>query len=151
MHERIREILSSFKAERAELIPLLQKVQEELGYLPEESISEIARYLGVSENEVFGLASFYAQFRFTRPGEHIIKACLGTACYVRGGERLLETIETELQVRQGETTGDGKFSLARVACLGCCALAPVVVIDEIIYGRMNVRKVKKVLDMYRKD
>ena len=120
-------------------------MQQELGYLSEEAISEIARFLNLSENEVFGVASFYAQFRFTRPGEHSIKVCLGTACHVRGGERIMEAMERELGISAGETTGDYKFSLERVACFGSCALAPVMVIDNKVSGRMTPGKAKEIL------
>jgi NADH-quinone oxidoreductase subunit E len=124
LHEEFGEILSSFRKEREELIPILQKLQEKLGYLPEEAISEIADFLGIFENEVFGVASFYTVFRFFPPGEHIVKVCLGTACHVRGGEEILETMKRELGINPGDTTKDSKFSLERVACFGCCALLP---------------------------
>jgi len=142
---------SSFKGQREKLIPLLQKKQEKLSYLSEEAISEVANRVGMSESEVYGVASFYAQFRFTPPGEHVVKVCLGTACHVRGGENLLENVERELDVLCGGTSKDGKFSLERVACFGCCALAPVIVINNNVYGRMDVTKVNKILTGYRKD
>jgi len=150
MRKQIRDIVSQFKTDREELIPLLQKVQEKKGYLEEEAVSEIARYLGISENEIFGVASFYAQFRFTRPGEHTINVCLGTACHVRGGGGLFEAIERKLNVQRGDTTKDGKFSLEGIACFGCCALAPVMVVDKNVYGRMNFTKMKKILNEYKK-
>ena len=127
------------------MIPALQKIQEKQGYLSKKAISDVARRMNLSENDVYGVASFYAQFRFTRPGKQIIKVCLGTACHVRGGENLLETVERELNVHQGETTKDGQYSLERVACFGCCALAPVMVINNKVYGRMNNTKVRKIL------
>jgi NADH-quinone oxidoreductase subunit E len=134
--------------ERKRLIPLLQKEQAKHSYLSEEAISEIAYNTGISKNEIYGVASFYAQFRFTPPGEHIIKVCLGTACHVRGGGSLLESLERELDVHPGGTTKDGKFSLERVACFGCCALAPVIVIDNNVYSRLNTTKIKKILAEY---
>jgi NADH-quinone oxidoreductase subunit E len=103
----------------------------------------------MSESEVFGVASFYAQFYFTRRGRHTIKVCLGTACHVRGGERILEEVKRELGVESGGTTDDNRFSLERVACFGSCALAPVVVIDKDVYGRMSVSKAKEVLNQYQ--
>ena len=127
------------------MIPALQKIQEKQGYLSKKAISDVARKMNISENGIYGVASFYAQFRFTQPGRHIIKVCLGTACHVRGGENLLETVERELNVHQGETTKDGQYSLERVACFGCCALAPVMVINNKVYGRMNNTKVRKIL------
>jgi NADH:ubiquinone oxidoreductase subunit E len=147
--EELREILSSFRKEREELIPILQKLQEKLGYLPEEAISEIADFLGISENEVFGVASFYTVFRFVPPSEHIVKVCLGTACHVRGGEEILETVKRELGINSGETTNDSKFSLERVACFGCCALAPLMLVSKDLYARMTTEKVKKILNLYR--
>jgi len=123
-------------------------VQEELGYLPEETVSEIAYFLGVSESEVYGVASFYAQFRFTRQGDHTIKVCQGTACHVQGGPRILEAVERDLSIQSGETTEDYKFSLERVACFGSCALAPVMVVDKTVYGRMTTAKARKILAEY---
>ena len=145
MKKRLANILAQYKGEKGATIPVLQQVQQELGYLSEEAVSEVARFLNLSENEVFGVASFYAQFRFTRPGEHSIKVCLGTACHVRGGERIMEAMERELGIPSGETTGDYKFSLERVACFGSCALAPVMVIDNKVYGRMTPAKAKEIL------
>lgn len=149
MVEQLAEILNPYKGERGTLIPVLQKVQESFGYLSQETVSQIAKFLRVSESEIFGVASFYAQFRFTRPGEHSVKACLGTACHVRGGVRILETLQRELGVGPGGTTEDYKFSLERVACFGCCALAPVVVIDDRVHGRMTTTKAKEILEQYR--
>jgi len=143
------EILAPYKGERGALIPVLQRVQQRAGYISPEMVSLIAKYLKVSESEVFGVASFYAQFRFTRPGEHNIKVCLGTACHVRGGERILETVERELGVQTGGTTSDYKFSLERVACFGCCALAPVMVVDTEVYSTMTPTKIKEILNLYR--
>ncbi len=148
MRERLSPILAPYRGQRGALIPVLQKVQEELGYLPEEAVSEIAYFLGVSESEVYGVASFYAQFRFIRQGEHTIKVCQGTACHVRGGPRILEAVERELGIQSGETTEDYKFSLARVACFGSCALAPVLVVDKTVYGRMTTAKARKILAEY---
>jgi len=148
MRERLSPILAPYRGQRGALIPVLQKVQEELGYLPEEAISEIAFFLGVSESEVYGVASFYAQFRFIRQGEHTIKVCQGTACHVRGGPRILEAVEREISIQPGETTEDYKFSLERVACFGSCALAPVMVVGKTVYGRVTTAKARKILAEY---
>ena len=148
MREQLSQILAPYRGQRGALIPVLQKVQEELGYLPEEAISEIARFLGVSDSEVYGVASFYAQFRFIRQGEYIIRVCQGTACHVQGGRRILEIVEQEISIQPGETTEDYKFSLERVACFGSCALAPVMVMDKIVYGRMTTAKARKILAEY---
>jgi NADH-quinone oxidoreductase subunit E len=151
MKKRLANILAPHKGEKGATIPVLQQVQQELGYLSKEAISEIARFLNLSENEVFGVASFYAQFRFTRPGEHSVKVCLGTACHVRGGERMMEAMERELGIPSGGTTDDYKFGLERVACFGSCALAPVMVIDNKVYGRMTPGAAKEILASVRSE
>ena len=143
MRERLSPILAPYRGQREALIPALQKVQEELGYLPEEAILQIAHFLGLTESKIYGVASFYAQFRFERQGEHVIKVCQGTACHVRGGWRILQAVERELDIQPGGTTEDYKFSLERVACFGSCALAPVMVIDKSVYGRMTPEKAKR--------
>ena len=149
MQERLASVLAPYQGQKGATIPVLQKVQEELGYLSEEAISEVANFLGLSENEIYGVASFYAQFRFERQGEHVVKVCQGTACYVRGGRRILDTVKQELGIQPGETTEDYKFSLERVACFGACALAPVTVIDNTVYAKMTTTKVKQLLAQYR--
>ena len=149
MHEQLSPILAPYRGQRGALIPVLQRVQEELGYLPEEAISEIAFFFGQSENEVYGVATFYAQFRFERPGEHLIKVCQGTACYVQGAKRILAAVEDELHLPAGKTTTeDYKFSIERVACFGSCALAPVMVVDKTVYGRMTPAKARQTLAQY---
>jgi NADH-quinone oxidoreductase subunit E len=132
--------------EHSELVPVLQRAQAELGFLSPDTVRRIARWLKISENEVFGVATFYAQFRFTPPGRHRVRVCLGTACHVKGGVQMLQTLERRLGVEAGETTPDGEYDLERVACLGCCALAPVFTLDESIYGQMSVLKLQEILD-----
>lgn len=149
MQERLGQLLASLKVDTGAVIPLLQKVQETFGYLPQESIGQVARLLKMSESEIFGVATFYAQFRFTRPGDHTIKVCLGTACHVRGGSQIMETIERELDVKAGGTTKDFKFGLERVACFGSCALAPVLVVDDKVYGRLSTSKTKEIIAQYQ--
>lgn len=149
MHEQLSQVLAPYQGQRGATIPVLQKVQEKLGYLPEEAISEIANFLGQSTNEVYGVATFYAQFRFERQGEHVVRSCQGTACYVRGGRRILETVQHELGIQPGGTTEDYKFSLERVACFGSCALAPVMVVDKTVYGRMTTVKARQILAEYQ--
>jgi NADH-quinone oxidoreductase subunit E len=139
-------IENEFKGERADLIPVLQHIQKTYGYIPKESIHTISRWLKISENEIFGVATFYAQFRFTPPGKHHIKVCLGTACHVKGGEQMLEVLQRRLEIRPGETTADGEYDLDRVACLGCCALAPVVNLDNKIFAQMSVLKLQGILN-----
>ncbi len=151
MHDDLSDVFAAFSRERKYLIPILQKVQEKMGYLPEEAISEVARFLRLSKNEVFGVASFYAQFRFERQGEHGVKVCLGTACHVRGGERIMDTVKHGIGLEPGETSEDYKFSLERVACFGSCALAPVMVVDKKVYGRMTTAKARQVLAEYQQE
>lgn len=146
LNERLLQILAPYQGQRGASIPVLQKVQEAFGYLPEDVLPEIAKFLGLSKNEVFGVASFYAQFRFERQGEHTIKVCQGTACHVKGSHRILEEVEDELGIKPGETTKDYRFSLERVACVGCCALAPVMLVDSTVHAKMSVAGAKKILD-----
>jgi NADH:ubiquinone oxidoreductase subunit E len=149
MRERLSPILEPYRGQKGATVPVLEKVQEELGYLPEEAISEIANFLGLSKNEVYGVASFYALFRFERQGEHTIRVCQGTACHVQGARKILEAVEQELRLSNGKhTTDDFKFSLEKVACFGSCALAPVMVIDKNVYGRMTPAKARKILSDY---
>jgi NADH-quinone oxidoreductase subunit E len=142
------EIFKGFKGGEGDLIPILQKVQEKDGFLSVESIDQVARFLRISDNQVYGVASFYSQFRFTEPGRHSIHVCLGTACHVRGGQVLSDALERQLDVVSGGLTPDGRFELQRVACLGCCALAPVVMVDKDIYSRMTVIHLNKILEKY---
>ena len=146
--QSISSILDESSLGRENLIPLLQKLQEIEGFISSETICAISRKLRISENEIHGVATFYAQFRFHPPGEHSIHVCMGTACHVHGGEQMLNSIKYRLQIKEGETTPDKKYDLARVACLGCCALAPVVKIDQKIYSQMTVLKLRGVMDEY---
>ncbi len=145
----LTEILAKYpRGDRGYLIPILQEVQESQGYVSPDVIDEIGAFTGVSPGEIFGVASFYAHFRFTKPGKHTIKVCRGTACHVRGSERILELVERELKVKAGQTTADELFSLERIACFGCCALAPVVVVDKDVHGRMSSTKARRLLIQY---
>lgn len=146
--KKYTRILSVFRGGEGDLIPILQRIQEEFGYIPKEAIKRISRFLKISENQIFGVASFYSQFRFTPPGRNSIRVCLGTACHVRGGQILSEAVERELDVKPGQTTKDRRYDLERVACLGCCALAPVVQINHDIYSRMTVIRLKETLGKY---
>ncbi len=140
--------MEHFAADRGKLISMLQKAQGAEGFLSPEAIAGISSFLDISENDIYSVASFYAQFRFTRPGDHTVKVCLGTACHVRGGERIAESLERALNIQCGQTTEDFKFSLERVACIGCCALAPVMVIDEEVHSKVTPAKIKEVLALY---
>jgi NADH-quinone oxidoreductase subunit E len=146
----IKKIIQKFDYNKGSLISILQKVQSKFGYLSKEAISIVADELNISEHEIYGVATFYTQFKFIKPGDHQVKVCLGTACHVRGGHGLMETVERHLEIKHGEKTKDSQFSLERVACMGCCALAPVMVVDEDIYGKVTSTKVNKILNQYKK-
>ena len=142
MVEDINSMLRSFSHERGYLIPILQEIQGKHHYLNRPAMEMVARHLRVSICEVYGVATFYNQFRFHPPGKHQIKVCLGTACHVRGGDIILENFERKLEINAGETTKDREFSIDSVACVGCCALAPVAIIDETVHGHMAPSKVE---------
>jgi NADH-quinone oxidoreductase subunit E len=139
---------NGFAGRPDELIALLQFFQRKQGYISSESVAQIAQFLRMSESHIFGVASFYTQFRFEKPGEHTIRVCLGTACHVQGGEQLSQEIQKILGVLPGETTPDQRFDLQEVACLGCCAQAPVVEIDGKIYGKMTTDQLRTTLKEY---
>ena len=141
----VESVLSSHERSRSELIPILQEVQDAQGYLSEEAIDRIAEFLGLSSNDVYGVATFYAQFRYHPVGKHMVKVCQATACHVRGGKQILDAVQKKLGIKTGETTEDGEYTLERVACFGSCALAPVVVIDDVVYGRMSPKKTEELL------
>lgn len=142
---RIKEIVMECGGHKWALIPVIQKIQSEFGYIPPEAIPVIAKGLKVFPSQVQGVISFYAQF-FTKPrGKQVITVCRGTACHVRGGETLLETLENSLGIKEGETTQDMEYTLETVACIGVCALAPNVIIGNEVYGKMDARKVEQLL------
>ncbi len=145
----IEEKLKGFEKTKSNLIPILQMIQERYSYLASEAISLVADYLGVTASEVYGVATFYNQFRFNPPGRHRIKVCMGTACHVKGGEIILENFERKLGIKEGSTTEDGEFSLERVACVGCCALAPVTVVDDTVQGHTAPSRVEGIMLGFR--
>jgi len=147
----INTVLKKYRRDRDNLIPILQGIQRKNGYISKEAVNEISDYLDISENEIYGVTTFYTQFRFQRPGDHIVKVCQGTACHVRGGKRIKDEVTRYLGIKTGETTPDYRFSLERVACFGSCALSPVVVVDDKVYGRMTPQKVKQILEKIKKD
>jgi len=146
LQEQTSKALSGFEGKTSEVIPMLQAVQDEVGYLPEEAIREIADMIGLPESKVYGTATFYSQFYFSRRGDRTIKVCLGTACHVRGGMQVMEALEREMGINAGDTTEDYKFSLERVNCVGSCALAPVVMVDDDVFGRLVPKQAKEVLE-----
>lgn len=122
---------------RKRLLPLLRKIQETEGFLSREGVRRVSRELRISENEIYGVATFYPQFRFQPPGRHHVQICLGNSCHVSGSPNLMEAMKIDKGIGHGQTTADGLFSLEAVGCLGCCAMAPVVVVDGGLHGRMN--------------
>lgn len=131
------------------LIPLLQRIQQTEGYISEQSVRQISHFLKISENHIYGVASFYSQFRFQKAGKHHLKVCLGTACHVQGGKQLAQEVQKQLHLRSGETTPDGAIDYEEVACLGCCAQAAVVEIDGAIYAKMTTDRLMKKLHELR--
>lgn len=151
MEERLSAVLSPYEGRKDALIPMLQKVQEELGYLPEEAMMVIARITGMPESHVYGVATFYAQFYFSRRGRNQTKICSGTACHVKGAARVKDAFERELGISCGATSEDYEHSLETVACVGSCALAPVVVVNEDVHGQVQTGKIDKILEQSIKD
>ncbi len=146
---KITTILQQFPTEdSSSLIPVLQEIQKEFGFLSENNIYAVAEYLAIPPSKIYGVATFYAQFRLKPLGRHIINLCRGTACHVKGSERLIPVIEQELKCKIGETTKDGKFSFNVVACLGACSLAPVINIDNDFYGNVKAGEIKKIFRKY---
>jgi NADH-quinone oxidoreductase subunit E len=136
----------TFPASQSSLIPMLQSAQTTLGYLPRDAMTAIARHLMVPPAQVEGVASFYAQFRFNKPGRHRVTVCTGTACYVRGSGKLLQDIQADLKIRSGQTTKDGAVSLESVSCFGACALAPVVVLDDKVLRQQTSETMKEIIE-----
>ncbi len=141
MEERLTAIFSSYNGKKDELIPLLQQVQEKLGYLPKQAMLKIARFTGVPKSRVYAVATFYTQFRFTLIGKNHVMVCRGTACHVRGAPRILEEIERQLGIKEGETTSDMEYSLETVACIGCCGLSPCIMINKKVKAKMTPKKI----------
>jgi len=143
--EQLDEILSRYSGEKSNLIPILQEAQESFGYLPEEVMQKIAEFLRLPPSTVYGVGTFYAQFKFIPTGKRLVKVCRGTACHVRGGARILREVEKKLGIKPGETAADMSNSLETIACFGSCALAPVMVVDKNVYGRVTTTRVGQIL------
>ena len=145
IEERVRELQESLPERDGVLIPLLQKVQSDQGFISPEALRAVAEELGVSESIVYGVATFYSEFRLFRPGKHHLKVCLGTSCYLSGGTSLINHLSMKLGIKPGKTTKDGKFSLETVACLGCCSRSPAMAIDDVIYGGVTIDQIDSLL------
>jgi len=145
VREKLGKILAGYRGEREDLIPILQETQGAFRYLPEAAMREIARFLDITANTVYGVATFYAQFKLKPLGKKVIRVCRGTACHVRGSTKVLAEMEKRLGIKAGETTEDMEYTLETVACIGACALAPTMTIDGETYGKMTAQKVAEVL------
>ncbi len=143
--QETRQILNGFSRKRLSLIPILQKVQGKLGYLPREAMTEIAEYLNIPAIDVYGVVTFYNQFRLNPPGRHSIRVCLGTACHMKGGYITLDAWKRRLGINPRETTADREFDLDTVACVGCCTMAPVTVVDEKPEGKVEPTRVDGIM------
>lgn len=137
----IRKVLDSYEPDARHLIEILHRIQERLGYIPGEAIEATAKFMGVPATRVYGVATFYNSFRFVPPGRHHIKVCMGTACHIKGGQAILDVWENKIGITDGQVTEDREYSLERVACIGCCAMAPVCVVDDDIRGNMMTSNV----------
>lgn len=146
--KKLNNILDGHKADKTSLIPVLQEAQEAYGYLPLEVIKEVSRRLKVPLSRIYGVVTFYSQFYLEKRGRNIVRVCRGTACHVRGGKAIKESVEEFLEIREGGTTPDYKWTLETVACLGACALSPVMMINKNYYGKVNKQKVQKILKTY---
>jgi NADH:ubiquinone oxidoreductase subunit E len=149
-NEKLSGLVEKYRNEGGTVIGLLQDMHEALGYLPEEALREASDAIDVPLSTLYGLVTFYSTFRLEPMGKHHICACVGTACHVKGAPFVVETIERELSVKAGDTTEDGNFTLDTVNCLGACALAPLVVVDDEYFGKMDQKKVIKIVGNYAK-
>jgi len=147
--QMLKEAIALHKNERGSLMPVLQAAQNIYGYMPEEVQKMIAEGMGVSLSEIYGVVTFYSQFYLTPKGEHPVNICLGTACYVKGAGKILEKFEKELGIKDGECTGDGKFSIDATRCVGACGLAPVISVGEDVYGKVTEDMVSEILANYK--
>ncbi|MDH7512532.1 MAG: NADH-quinone oxidoreductase subunit NuoE [Clostridiales bacterium] len=145
----IAKILGEFHGLQKDLIHILHRVQAQFGYIPPEAVAQIAECLKISENEIFGVLTFYKAFSLEPRGQYLVTVCLGTACHVRGGVQIVEEMERKLQVKAGQTTPDKKFTLETVNCLGCCAIGPVVVVNGKYYSHVTLNKVEPIIKEYR--
>ena len=149
--ERLNKVVDSFRGKNGSIIPVLQEVQKIFNYIPESTVDYIANELGISSSAIYGVITFYAQF-YTEPrGKHVIRVCRGTACHVKGGKAVLNAIKDYLRIGEGQTTTDMKFTLESVACLGTCALAPVMIINQSYYGNLTPQKTVSILERYHEE
>jgi NADH-quinone oxidoreductase subunit E len=149
VEEKIREIVKPWKGKQGSLIPILQAIQHDFGYLQEDAIEILSREIGIPTAEIYGVGTFYAQFHLKPRGRHIIRICRGTACHVRGSLKILEKVMDILKISENETTEDLRFTLEPVACLGACGLAPVDMVNDVTYGRLTPDSIQPILENYK--
>jgi len=146
VRKQLDSVLTQYKREKNDLIPILQKAQEKFGYLPRDVMEGIARFLRLAASIVFGVSTFYAQFKFVPMGKKVVRVCRGTACHVRGADKILQEFERKLCIKPGETTEDREYTLETVACIGACALAPTLTVNKDVKGKMTTQRVREMLD-----
>ncbi len=149
MGQQLKTILSAHKRKREEIIPILQEIQAEFSYLPTDALLQVARYTRAPESRVYGIATFYAQFRFTPMGQNHIMVCRGTACHVGGASQVIDEVEERIGIKEGETSSDGEFSVETVSCIGTCGLAPTMVVNDVTYGRLTRKEVGKLISQFQ--
>ncbi|HMK54107.1 MAG TPA: NADH-quinone oxidoreductase subunit NuoE [Methanobacteriaceae archaeon] len=150
MDEGVQEILSLYQGDKSELIPILQDLQSKFGYLPGELLKEVSIFTNVPESELYGVATFYSQFRFTPLGNKHVMVCTGTACHVKGADQIMEGIERHLGIKDGEVTMDLEYSIESVGCLGCCALAPCAMVNKGVKSNLTLKDVKRLFKKSKK-
>ncbi len=146
----MKELLKNYSQDKSNLIQILNEVQEKYGYIPKQSQIEISNYLSIPMAEIYGVITFYSRFTLEQKGKYNISVCLGTACFVKGSQALLDRLKERLKIDEGQTTPDGKFSIDATRCVGACGLAPVFTINNEVYGKATVKKLDEVLDEYMK-
>lgn len=150
LEQEIQDLLKPYKPEKDNLIQILNDVQEKYGYIPKQAQLEIANYLQIPLAEVYGVITFYSRFTLKPKGKYQFSVCLGTACFVKGSQEILDRLKNQLKIEEGQTTADGKFSIDATRCVGACGLAPVFTVNDEVYGKATVKKLDEVLEEYRK-
>jgi NADH:ubiquinone oxidoreductase subunit E len=151
MKKRLSAIFLKYRGDKDDLLSILQDIQADFGYLPEEALHLLSKEIRVSENEIYGVATFYAIFRFDPPSKHKITVCLGTACYVNGSGKILDEVESKLGIKDGQTTEDGEVSIDHVFCNGCCGHAPIVVVDNQVSGDWTPSRLNQTIDKFKEE
>ncbi len=146
VREETNKILKKYPKQKDELIAILNDIQEKFGYIPKQAQMEVSKYLEITMAEIYGVITFYSRFTLTPKGKYNISVCLGTACYVKGSQKILDRVKERLKIEPGEVTEDGKFSIDEVRCVGACGLAPVFMVNEEVYGNATVQMLDQVLD-----